>query len=335
MIQQNTIHLGDCLEVLRAMPDGCVDLIIADPPYFEVKGDFDFAWPSFEAYLADVDKWARECARVLADTGTLIWWGHALKIAYSQIVLDKYLTLLNSCVWEKKDCKTKASDPLILRRFSPVTERFLLYEKRDITTPTGLQKIYSNPDCFVSIKKYMRGERAAVMQHFGFTKMREFDEWINGVTGTASVASRHYFADSQWMLPTAEMWAKMQATGFFQREYEDLRKEYEDFRKEYEDLRRPFNLERMQTDVFTFSQEAHITQDYEHETKKPETLTRALILACSRKGDLVFVPFAGSGTECAMAAREGRRFIGCEIDPNHHRTASERVQRELSTPTLF
>ena len=274
-----------------------------------------------------MDKWAKECARVLADTGTLIWWGHALKIAYSQIVLDKYLTLLNSCVWEKKDCKTKASDPLILRRFSPVTERFLLYEKRDITIPTGLQKIYSNPECFVPIKKYMRGERAAVMQHFGFANFAEFDKWISGITGTSGMA-RHYFTDSQWALPTAEMWAKMQATGFFQREYEDLR-------KEYEDLRRPFNLERMQTDVFTFLQEGYITQNYDHETKKPETLTRALILACSRKGDLVFVPFAGSGTECAMAAREGRRFVGCEIDPKHHRTASERVQRELSTPTLF
>ena len=29
------------------LPDGCADLIVADPPYFEVKGDFDFQWPTF------------------------------------------------------------------------------------------------------------------------------------------------------------------------------------------------------------------------------------------------------------------------------------------------
>ena len=45
------------------LPDGCADLIVADPPYFEVKGDFDFQWPTFDAYLSDVERWAAECAR--------------------------------------------------------------------------------------------------------------------------------------------------------------------------------------------------------------------------------------------------------------------------------
>ncbi|MGA3166457.1 MAG: hypothetical protein ABSF14_10100 [Terriglobia bacterium] len=28
------IYQGDCLEILAAIPEGCVDLIFADPPYF-------------------------------------------------------------------------------------------------------------------------------------------------------------------------------------------------------------------------------------------------------------------------------------------------------------
>ena len=28
-----TLHLGDCLESLRAMPDNSVDSIVTDPPY--------------------------------------------------------------------------------------------------------------------------------------------------------------------------------------------------------------------------------------------------------------------------------------------------------------
>lgn len=27
------LHLGDCLEVLRGLPDGCVDAVVTDPPY--------------------------------------------------------------------------------------------------------------------------------------------------------------------------------------------------------------------------------------------------------------------------------------------------------------
>lgn len=34
-----------------------------DPPYFEVKGAFDFVWNSFEDYLKDVEKWAIECIK--------------------------------------------------------------------------------------------------------------------------------------------------------------------------------------------------------------------------------------------------------------------------------
>lgn len=29
-----SLHLGDCLEVMRTLPDGCVDAVVTDPPYF-------------------------------------------------------------------------------------------------------------------------------------------------------------------------------------------------------------------------------------------------------------------------------------------------------------
>ena len=78
------------------LPDKSVQLIIADPPYFEVKGEFDFIWKSFDDYLKDVEKWAIECKRLLADNGTLFWYGHAKKIAYAQIIFDKYFNLENN-----------------------------------------------------------------------------------------------------------------------------------------------------------------------------------------------------------------------------------------------
>lgn len=36
------IHLGDCMEVLRGLPDKCVDLLLTDPPY-GTGGDYDTA----------------------------------------------------------------------------------------------------------------------------------------------------------------------------------------------------------------------------------------------------------------------------------------------------
>ena len=35
------LRLGDCLEIMRDLPDGCVDAVFADPPYGVGKADWD------------------------------------------------------------------------------------------------------------------------------------------------------------------------------------------------------------------------------------------------------------------------------------------------------
>ena len=32
-LELNRIYQGDCLELMREMPDKCVDLVLTDPPY--------------------------------------------------------------------------------------------------------------------------------------------------------------------------------------------------------------------------------------------------------------------------------------------------------------
>ena len=112
-----------------------------------------------------------------------------------------------------------------------------------------------------------------------------------------------------------------------------LRKEYEELRKEYEELRRPFNNYLHLGDVIRLPN--YETSKYKHDTIKPEKLTRILIQTSSRKGDLVLVSFAGSGTECAMAAKEGRDFIGFDIEPKYVEMANARCSVHLKQTTLF
>ena len=112
-----------------------------------------------------------------------------------------------------------------------------------------------------------------------------------------------------------------------------LTKEYEELRKEYEELRRPFNNSLHLGDVIRLPN--YETSDYDHDTIKPEKLTRILINTCSRENDLVVVPFAGSGTECAMSAKEKRPFIGYEITEKHAVMSQKRADKILTEPTLF
>ena len=64
-----TLYLGDCLDVMRAMPDASVDSIVTDPPYglgFMGKG-----WDDLPPGLP----WAIECLRVLKPGGHLLAFG--------------------------------------------------------------------------------------------------------------------------------------------------------------------------------------------------------------------------------------------------------------------
>jgi DNA modification methylase len=50
-------------------------------------------------------------------------------------------------------------------------------------------------------------------------------------------------------------------------------------------------------------------------TQKPEALLRRIVEVASSPGDLVADLFCGSGTTLAVAARLGRRFVGCDVSP--------------------
>lgn len=324
----------------NTLPDKCANLIIADPPYFEVKGAFDFVWKSFDDYLKDVEKWAIECKRILADNGTLFWYGHAKNIAYAQVIFDKHFNLINNLVWDKGSFMgLEESDGL--RSFAPCTERILMYD--NAVNKTGLQEIYSDDNCFESIKEYLRSEKqksklTSKQLNYMFSKYTNKDGCLD------RSVMEHYWRKRQWVFPTQEIYENiMQPTGFWQKpyeelrkEYEDLRKEYEDLRKEYEELRRPFVNHFKLQEILRFSNEATKTgAKYDHDTVKPETLTRALILTCSRPNDLVIVPFSGSGTECAMAVKEGRKAIGFDIEEKYVEMANKRIEFHQKQLTLF
>jgi len=63
-----------------------------------------------------------------------------------------------------------------------------------------------------------------------------------------------------------------------------------------------------------------------HPTQKPVGIFKPLLEAFTKPGDVVLDPFAGSGSSLLAAQEMGRRFIGIELDPAHHRTASLRLE---------
>lgn len=115
----NTIHIGDCISLLKKIPDSSVDLIFADPPYFlQLGGELtrpdqskvnavNDEWDKFDDYSA-YDKfsksWIKECKRVLKDTGSIWIIGTYHNIFRIGVTLqDLGFWILNDIVWIKNN----------------------------------------------------------------------------------------------------------------------------------------------------------------------------------------------------------------------------------------
>lgn len=119
MIQSNTILQGDSITVMRTLPDKCVDVVFADPPYFmQLSGELlrpdashvdavDDAWDkfdNFEAYDRFTQEWLHEARRILKENGTL-WvigsYHNIFRVGYHLQNLGFWM--LNDIIWVKSN----------------------------------------------------------------------------------------------------------------------------------------------------------------------------------------------------------------------------------------
>ena len=70
-------------------------------------------------------------------------------------------------------------------------------------------------------------------------------------------------------------------------------------------------------------------RDKLHQAVKPLALMERLV-TIAPAGGLVVDPFAGSGTTCIAALRQGRRIVGIEISAEWAELARERVRADLT-----
>lgn len=308
----------DAFDLLARLPDASVDLIATDPPYFGIVSEgWDNQWDSLADFSAWVERLAVEFRRVLKPHGALYWFADDKRAAYCQLALDRYFRLVNSLVWDKPATQSCIGIENNLRSYAIHTERILFYEQpAAAATATGLEAIHSLPECFTTIKNYMRVEREKVKAAHGWKTQKEFDAWVCEVTGTSSKVARHCFCDSQFELPTPEQYRALQSSGCFAREYDDLR--------------RPWNNDPRAREILSFTLDSGTF----HPTQKPLALMRYLLARSTRPGFIVLDPFGGSATTAAAAISLGLDFISCELDPSYHATAIARLDAQRLLPRV-
>ncbi|MBL6929256.1 MAG: site-specific DNA-methyltransferase [Rhodospirillales bacterium] len=113
----NQILVGDCIELMKEMPAGSVDMVFADPPYnLQLEGELlrpnnskvdavDDDWDQFDSlavYDAFSKAWLSEARRVLKPDGTLWVIGSYHNIfRVGSILQDLDFWILNDVIWRK------------------------------------------------------------------------------------------------------------------------------------------------------------------------------------------------------------------------------------------
>jgi DNA modification methylase len=97
----NNVYLGDVMDLLKSLPDGCVDMVYGDPDYnVGIKyGDKSYT-RSFEEYIEWYIELARESLRVLKDDGNMFLINYPKQNAYLRVkFLDEACYAVHDYVW--------------------------------------------------------------------------------------------------------------------------------------------------------------------------------------------------------------------------------------------
>ena len=86
------LHLGDCLEVMKDIPDGSIDAVITDPPYGTTACKWDNVI-SFETL------W-EQYKRIIKDNGAIVLFGSEPFSSYLRMSNIKWFKY--DWIWDKK-----------------------------------------------------------------------------------------------------------------------------------------------------------------------------------------------------------------------------------------
>ena len=307
------LYLGDCLEVMKSMPDKSVDAVITDPPYYKVAdAGWDRCWKTRDDFINWLEIAAIQWRRILKDNGSLYVFADDKMAAYVQTMLDRYFLLLNHLVWNKSTTSFASTYAKNFRSYAPTTERILFYSAQ--YDPTGWETVKLDMNNFVPLREYFRKYQEATGLNI---------KQINERLGHRKAEHAFYWGSTQWDLPTPETYAEIRGLpsnhGFVPREYEDLR--------------RPFNADEKSLEVLE-GPPVRGLENTAHPTTKPLWIMREFVTRSTYEGMTVLDCFAGSGTTGVACVQTGRNFIGIEIDPTYYDIATKRIFEAQQQPQL-
>jgi site-specific DNA-methyltransferase (adenine-specific) len=154
------LFCGDIIEGLEQLDEESCQLIIADPPYFQVllDAEWDNSWESEGAYIDWTLKWVKACHRVLKADGLFYIFGQLGKREHAWIHLcsevTKVMQFHDMIIWDRAVGYNERYDS-----FTPQYEMVLALRKDEKVKPYFNKDAVRIPYDEATIQTYLKDNR--------------------------------------------------------------------------------------------------------------------------------------------------------------------------------
>ncbi len=344
-MELNKLIHGDCLEVMKDIEDGSVDLILTDPPYGTIKGlnASDIKLNNDKGYVGGggyktykgwddiipIDKIMQIANRVLRKCGKMVLFAQqpfTTELIYKAI---PNLPHNYNMVWEKDNFAN-----CLFAKKAPVSyyEDILVftkeYKKYDFKGMHPLRLYFKSVLDFIGLNlkqiNNTLGHRRAEHTFYVTPKNAIISEIVQTADHTFRVGSSQFaLCTEKTYLELIDVFGIDKMENF--KDFVELKKIDVNFKDNYmNEFSSTFNLwegNKYKSNILKYK------KDYGgfHPTQKPVLLIEDLIKTYTNENDTVLDFTIGSGTTAIACINTNRNFIGIEKAEKYYNIAKERI----------
>lgn len=352
----NQIICGDCLEVMKGMPDKCVDCCITSPPYwglrdYGVEGQLGLE-STPEEYVSKMVTIFHEVKRALRDDGTL-WLnlgdtygtGTRADRRPGNKLLGKGTAKAQGIQRHGYEAKQLVGIPwrvaFALQADGWYLRSDIIWHKPNPMPESVKDRPTKAHEYIFLMSKSQRyfydheaiKEKASPDTHARYARGRsDHHKWADGGPGNQTIAKSFNHMLEPGVNPKARLAAPVgwntgpgshtTLTGRYQPKQNPS---FSAAVKDIVDFRNKRSVWNVATQPF---KEAHFA------TFPPKLIEPCILAGCPESG-IVLDPFMGAATTAVTALDLGRQYIGIEISPEYCAIAEERIRQATRQERLF
>ena len=301
---------GDCLELMKNIPDGSVDLVLTDPPYGTMKGiddkhDWDIILPTKEMF--------EQLSRIVRQNGKVVLFSQE---PYTSHLINNAIVSLPFCyraIWKKDSF---GNGRMAKKAMVSLYEDILIFQnkcpnKENCEATIAFQKVidrygfYEIADLMFAEGRYK--DVASARKNLSKKRINDFSE-----------KDYDNFLDERMLLFLADKIELEFSPDWYLQKAKEYKQKYA----------MTFNLwqgGKSKSNVLEYKKD----NDGYHPTQKPVALLEDLIKTYSNEGNTVLDFTAGSMSTVIACINTNRNCIAIEKDAHYFSVGCERVHNHI------